>query len=424
MAINNSWTQVDPLMQAQGELVLRKLVDAGYPSYFVGGCVRDELMSRPVHDMDIASSATPEQVIALFEHVIPTGLQHGTVTVLMENKFHFEVTTFRTESTYGDHRRPSAVQFVTDITEDLKRRDFTMNAIARDVNGQLTDPFGGAKDIESKTLRCVGLASERFDEDALRMLRAVRFASVFSFRPVKSLWAGLLAEKAKLKHIAIERVRAELTRVVLGPDPLYGLALIKRSGLYHYFKVPMSWSGSINDDLLNTLPIAPADCPIIRWSLLLQGLSYSSSQSLDLMKSWTFSNEEAEGTSKLILFDELWHEQLAEDQELEPLRRSWIKLELELGKQSSEDWLKREGLLQSTGRYEQFLAWHKEISIHAPHQLCITGKDVLETTQKQGGPWLGQFLKKVTYLVAVGDLSNEKEILLEAANKEVIQNGI
>ena len=110
MTINNSWTQVNPLMQAQGELVLRRLVESGFPSYFVGGCVRDELMGRPVHDMDIASRATPEQVMVLFDHVIPTGLQHGTVTVLMENKFQFEVTTFRTEATYGDHRRPSSVQ--------------------------------------------------------------------------------------------------------------------------------------------------------------------------------------------------------------------------------------------------------------------------------------------------------------------------
>ena len=423
MTINNSWTQVNLLMQAQGELVLRRLVESGFPSYFVGGCVRDELMGRPVHDMDIASRATPEQVMALFDHVIPTGLQHGTVTVLMENKFQFEVTTFRTEATYGDHRRPSSVQFVTDITEDLKRRDFTMNAIARDINGQLTDPFGGANDIQSEILRCVGLASDRFDEDALRILRAIRFASVFSFKPVKSLWAGLLAERAKLKYIAIERVRAELTSVVLGPDPLYGLALIERSHLYRYFKVPFVWSGYKNIHLLTALATIPADCPSIRWSLLLQGIGYSSLQSLELMKSWTFSNEEAEGTSKLILFDELWQEQLATNQEPEAQRRGFIKLELELGKQTSEQWLMREEILQATGRYEQLMTWHEEIIIHAPNQLSITGKDVLEATQKQGGSWLGLFLKKITYLVAVGDLSNEKEILLEAASKEVIQNG-
>lgn len=424
MVINNSWTQVDPLMQAQGELVLKKLVESGFPSYFVGGCVRDELMCRPVHDMDIASSAKPEQVMALFDHVIPTGLQHGTVTVLMDNKFQFEVTTFRTESTYGDHRRPSSVQFVTDIIEDLKRRDFTMNAIARDINGQLTDPFAGAEDIKSKTLRCVGLASDRFDEDALRMLRAVRFASVFSFKPVKSLWAGLLAERAKLKYIAIERVRAELTRVVLGPDPLYGLALVERSQLYQYFKVPLLWSGYKNKTLLATLSITPADCPFVRWSLLFQGLGYSSSESLELMKSWTFSNEDAEGTSKLILFDELWREEVEKDHCTEDLRRCWIKLELELGKQSSEHWLLREALLQATGCYEQLLAWHREIVIHVPHQLSITGKDVLEVTQKQGGPWLGLLIKQLTYLVAVGDLPNDREILLKTASKEVIQNGI
>lgn len=422
MSNENQWNEVDPLMQAQGELVLRKLVDAGYPSFFVGGCVRDELMSRSVHDMDIASSAKPEEVIALFDHVIPTGLQHGTVTVMME-KIPFEVTTFRTESTYGDHRRPSSVEFVSDIIEDLKRRDFTMNAIARDVNGELTDPFGGVKDIETMTLRCVGKASERFDEDALRMLRAIRFASVFSFKPVKSLWVGLISERVKLKYIAIERVRAELEKVVLGPDPLYGLALLERSGLYQYFKVPLNWSGHKNLSLLTGIPLISAENPCLRWSLLMQGLGYTGLEAVNLMKSWTFSNEEVDLTTKLMTFDELWQQQMSTSQDEESLRNHWITLELQLGKLTATNWLEREKLLQLSDKYKLLSGWHHDIPIHEPGELNVNGQDLLADLGRQGGPWLGAILKELTYLVASGQLPNEKQDLLEWAQRKVSQDG-
>ncbi|WP_416277391.1 CCA tRNA nucleotidyltransferase, partial [Paenibacillus timonensis] len=231
----NRWSQVDPLMLVQGENVLRVLRDGGHRAFFVGGCVRDELMGRPVHDMDIATSAKPGEVVRLFDRTVPTGIQHGTVTVLMEGHA-FEVTTFRKESDYADHRRPGSVEFVDAVSEDLRRRDFTMNAIARGLNGELIDPYGGRMDIERGLIRCVGVAEERFEEDALRMMRAVRFASTFGFRPVKSLWKALIAGKDKLGYIATERVRMELEKIVLGPDPLRGLALLERSGLLRHAK--------------------------------------------------------------------------------------------------------------------------------------------------------------------------------------------
>lgn len=225
-------------MAASGEQVLRILETAGFRAYFVGGCVRDELMGRPVHDMDIATSAGPDQVMELFERTAPTGLAHGTVTVLMEGQS-FEVTTFRKETGYKDHRRPSEVQFVDGIEEDLQRRDFTMNAIAMDLDGRLVDPYGGRRDIEHGWIRCVGKAEERFEEDALRMLRAIRFASVFGFKPLKSVWRALLAAKGSMAYIAAERIRSELERIVLGPLPQRGLALLARSGLLASAAAPL-----------------------------------------------------------------------------------------------------------------------------------------------------------------------------------------
>ncbi|WP_379140455.1 CCA tRNA nucleotidyltransferase, partial [Paenibacillus sp. sgz500992] len=200
------------MAEAAGKVIATLLAD-GREAYFVGGCIRDELLGRPVHDMDLTTSALPEEVMAMFTRCVPTGLAHGTVTVLQDG-YSFEVTTYRTESGYADHRRPEHVFFVSDVQEDLRRRDFTINAICCGLDGQLVDPFGGAADLKHRLIRCVGTAEERFDEDALRMLRCVRFASVLDFAIAKNTWRGLLRQRDKLAHIAVERLRAELERMI------------------------------------------------------------------------------------------------------------------------------------------------------------------------------------------------------------------
>ena len=225
------WKWVDPQTAEQGQSLLRRLTDQGYEGYFVGGCVRDELMGRPVNDMDIATNATPEQVIALFERTIPTGLEHGTITVLIENG-PFEVTTYRTETEYVDHRRPEQVQFVRELSEDLRRRDFTMNAIARGIDGEYVDPFHGIEDLRNGIIRCVGIADERFEEDALRMVRGIRFASVFDFEIEQQTWQALLNHQALIKHIATERIRVEMEKMIAGPYPYHGIELLLSSGWF------------------------------------------------------------------------------------------------------------------------------------------------------------------------------------------------
>ncbi|WP_128083557.1 CCA tRNA nucleotidyltransferase, partial [Paenibacillus sp. DMB5] len=224
------WTMAPDGMAAAARKVITGLLESGREAYFVGGCIRDELLGRPVHDIDLTTSALPEEVMAVFPRCVPTGLAHGTVTVLQDG-FSFEVTTYRTESGYADHRRPEHVSFVSDVKEDLRRRDFTINAICCGLDGELVDPFLGAQDLSARLIRCVGSAEERFDEDALRMLRCVRFASVLDFAVAKNTWRGLLRQRDKLAHIAVERVRAETERIVEGPHPVRGLGLLARSGL-------------------------------------------------------------------------------------------------------------------------------------------------------------------------------------------------
>ncbi len=195
--------------------VIEALQRHGFSAFLVGGSVRDRLLNRPLHDIDIATDARPEQVEEVFKNrkVIPTGIAHGTVTLLFE-KTAVEITTFRTESTYSDNRHPDSVSFTSSIEEDLARRDFTMNAIACDENGVLTDPFGGEKDISLGLIRAVGDAEERFREDSLRILRALRFSAELGFE-IEPLTARAAVECSPLlKNLSPERVSAELSRLL------------------------------------------------------------------------------------------------------------------------------------------------------------------------------------------------------------------
>jgi tRNA nucleotidyltransferase (CCA-adding enzyme) len=171
----------DRKLWEDGLAIVRALENAGYRAYLVGGCVRDRWLGRPLNDIDIATSAKPEAVMELFGRTLPTGLQHGTVTV-MEGGRPFEVTTFRRESGYSDGRRPDEVAFVDDLNEDLARRDFTFNAMAFSSEGELIDPYGGQDALRAGVVDCVGDAAERFGEDALRMVRAIRSPSSASAR--------------------------------------------------------------------------------------------------------------------------------------------------------------------------------------------------------------------------------------------------
>ena len=201
--------------------VLKQLENAGYEAYIVGGCVRDMLLGRAIHDTDITTNALPEQIISAFPDckIIPTGIKHGTVTII-KNHIPYEITTYRIDGEYTDSRRPDTVEFTADITDDLSRRDFTMNAIAMDRHGALVDAFGGKNDIENKLIRCVGEPELRFTEDALRIMRAIRFSSQLGFAIEKNTAEAVHRMKDRLKNISRERVRDELDKLLCGKNCL------------------------------------------------------------------------------------------------------------------------------------------------------------------------------------------------------------
>ncbi len=216
-----------------GEKILKKLNDAGYSAYFVGGCVRDKMMGKVPSDIDITTAALPDEVKRLFPHTVDTGLKHGTVTVIEEN-IPFEVTTYRVEAEYENHRKPKSVEFVDDIIKDLSRRDFTINAMAYNQSEGLVDPFGGTEDIEKKIIRCVGNPLDRFEEDALRMLRGVRFACQMGFEIEENTLSAIKEKAHLLKFISVERIFTELKKALCGKFP-GKLSLCMDTGLFYYF---------------------------------------------------------------------------------------------------------------------------------------------------------------------------------------------
>ncbi len=199
--------------------VMNTLEKNGFSAYVVGGCVRDALLGAEPHDWDICTSALPEETVACFteNRVIKTGIKHGTVTVKADRGF-YEVTTFRIDGLYKDNRRPENVKFVSDITSDLSRRDFTVNAMAYNRRDGLIDPFGGADDLKSGIIACVGNAEDRFSEDALRILRALRFASVLGFKIEEHTSAAVHGSKHLLANISNERIREELIKTIMGKE--------------------------------------------------------------------------------------------------------------------------------------------------------------------------------------------------------------
>lgn len=200
------------------EYIIETLQKNGYEAYAVGGCVRDMLNGDTPHDFDITTSAEPEAVISLFEKTVPTGIKHGTVTVII-NGVPNEVTTYRTDGEYRDHRRPDSVIFVKSLREDLARRDFTVNAMAYNKRDGLKDFFGGKQDIQNRILRAVGEPERRFYEDALRILRLFRFSSVLGFNIEENTLKAALEYAPTLKNVSAERIYSELLKTVCGKNP-------------------------------------------------------------------------------------------------------------------------------------------------------------------------------------------------------------
>lgn len=214
--------------------IIHTLEDNGFSAYVVGGCVRDSILNRPINDWDICTSATPEQIMEVFknEYIIPTGLQHGTVTIML-NKIGYEVTTYRIDGDYSDCRHPDSVEFTSDIIQDLARRDFTINAMAYNDDDGLIDPFYGLEDIKNRRINCVGYARNRFNEDALRILRAIRFAAQLDFLISPEVDYEIHNLKDNLNNVSIERINNEFCKIA--STNMFGSKIAKYYDVFSLF---------------------------------------------------------------------------------------------------------------------------------------------------------------------------------------------
>lgn len=428
---------------AEATEIVHLLQHHGHQAYFVGGYVRDKVWydrEDASDDIDIATSARPEEVMRIFPRAVATGLQHGTVTVVGKH-LACEVTTFRTEEGYADHRRPDQVTFVDSLYEDLKRRDFTMNAMAMDVEGKLIDPFGGREDLANRVLRCVGDAQERFAEDGLRMLRCIRFAANYELHIEDETWQALLKQKALLKHIAVERQRIEMEKMMAGPAPHTGWQLLCESGLLCESQVaayiPHEALCMAIDVGIGQL-LGELEHEHLRWVLLLLASGMSLNDVRTLLRKLTFSKRQSGEVSRIIAFHEavrLSHR----SQVMDDLAQAWKMLCLQHSEPVALDWL---WMLQVIDKHQEAKAllhldqsqvdiylrhgkcWLDEMPVRGLQDLHISGADIASLHDRPG-PWIGELLQRLLIETALNQLANDKSTLIKRAQSimgEVMMN--
>lgn len=379
--------------------VLNKLEQAGFEAYFVGGSVRDILLDQPIHDVDIATSAFPEEIKQLFPKTIDIGIEHGTVLVLAEEE-QYEITTFRTESTYQDYRRPDHVEFVRSLEEDLKRRDFTINAFALKEDGQIIDLFDGLADLENQILRAVGDPQERFHEDALRMMRGIRFVSQIGFTLEQETAAAIQANHSLLGKISVERINVEFIKMLLGKECSTGLRTFVETQCYIYCPGLRDYGEALLR--FADLPDEPLQTESQAWALLIDQLGLQESEIRPFLKEWKCSNQMIREVQMIV------HGLIQRKRQmLEPMVLYC------LGKENA---LKTEELMiyfGETPQLEQVAKCYDQLPITSMRELAIDGKKLLSVSDKKPGKWVSDALQAAERAVVEGNLANEASALVD-----------
>lgn len=382
--------------------VLQKIEQAGFEAYFVGGCVRDTILGDPIHDIDIATSAYPSEIKQIFKRTVDTGIEHGTVMIL-DHGVGYETTTFRTESGYQDFRRPDNVTFVRSLAEDLQRRDFTINALALRENGEVVDLFDGLGDLQRRLIRAVGDPNERFHEDALRMMRAVRFASKLDFVIDRPTLEGINANAHLLAKIAVERIRVELEKMFLGQNPPAGLKDFLETGLYQYCPGLKAARQQLSLLLVNANGWALTNVDQV-WALLAVQLGLSGKQAAKFLRTWKTSNETIRQVGKIILaVNALRQKQVTPDLMFTvgwPALSDANQVAAVYGWQQAAASLKKQ---------------YDELPIKTAKELAVDGRTLIQEVGLKPGPALGKVLNTLVEDVVNGRLANDKAELLQRA---------
>lgn len=373
--------------------ILTKIKEAGYEAYFVGGSVRDVLLERPIHDVDIATSSYPEETKAIFNRTVDVGIEHGTVLVL-ENGGEYEITTFRTEDVYVDYRRPSQVSFVRSLEEDLKRRDFTVNALALDENGQVIDKFRGLIDLEQKRLRAVGKAEERFEEDALRIMRGFRFAASLDFDIEAATFEAMRSHSPLLEKISVERSFTEFDKLLMAPHWRKGISAMIACQAYDYLPGLKQQEAGLNHLIVSLKDNFTFSDHHQAWAYVMISLAIEDPKSF--LKAWKTSNDFQRYVTKLIALYRIRQE------------RSFEKLDIyQYGKEMAslvEGLRKAQSLSVDMDHIE---ALDQALAIHNKYDIVLNGSHLIKDFGMKPGPQLGLMLEKVELAIVEGRLDND-----------------
>lgn len=403
------------------EEIIEKLNEHGFEAYAVGGCVRDTLLGRTPGDWDITTSAMPLEVKQLFRRTIDTGIQHGTVTVLMHGTG-YEVTTYRIDGEYEDSRHPKSVTFTGNLLEDLKRRDFTINAMAYSHTNGIIDAFDGQKDLKEKRIRCVGDAKERFTEDALRILRAVRFAGQLGFQIEEETYQAIQAIAPNLQNVSKERILTELTKLLMSSHPERFMDVWK-TGMSPYITADFTEVfSSVDMDKLTLCLSRAAELPAqrhMRFAAAFYGIeSHNSEKILRELKS---DNDTLKKTAILI---QTFEEPFVTD-------KVWIRYKMnEIGSELFGDSLEVKRILpggpmdceemealwrEEKRLMEEILADGDCISLKT---MAVTGADLIQAGMKPGKE-MGDMLHFLLDMVLEKPECNQKERLLQVVETQI-----
>lgn len=381
----------------QAERLLDQLINHGFGAYIVGGAVRDYLLGRPIHDIDIATSARPADVVSLFKRTIPVGIDHGTVAVLSGGKT-YEITTFRSEAAYEDYRHPSQVAFVSSVDQDLMRRDFTINALAMDRTGKIIDLFNGQRDLRMKRIRTVGCAEERISEDPLRIMRGMRFASELEFTLGSSERHAFRKQAALLKNISIERVNQEMTRLFAGKAATQALRLLFETQCIHV--LPLLEQADAKEVLDVHFTVLRSDAE--RWTAFLSALGIKDSYAF--AKAWKWSNRLRQQTAHLL--------------DLLKLRKAQAWTRETIYSAGPDNANAADRVCAALGMILQSSLADRECDvrriweacpIHSRAELAATGNEFKQWANKRPGPWLAQVISELEREVVNERVKNETE---------------
>ncbi|NQG96738.1 CCA tRNA nucleotidyltransferase [Streptococcus suis] len=387
--------------------ILEKIKAAGFEAYFVGGSVRDAILGRPIHDVDIATSSYPQETKQIFPRTIDVGIEHGTVLVLEGGK-EYEITTFRTEEEYVDFRRPSQVSFVRSLEEDLRRRDFTVNAFALDEEAQIVDLFDGVTDLENRTLRAVGIPAERFNEDALRIMRGFRFAATLDFEIEQTTFTAMVETAPLLEKISVERSFIEFDKLLMADFWRKGLRAMIDSKAYNFLPDLADKGEKLESMLTSLTEEFRFSTSEQAWAMLFVCLGIDNIKSF--LKKWKTSNDFQRSVVKLV--------------EIYQLRQAGPVTKQICFKYGKEFLYLVEELRQAQGLTIDFAAIDQidqALTIHDKHEIVVNGGHLMKVFDLKPGPVLGNLLKEVEFQIVEGQLENEEQAIMTFV-KGILEN--